>query len=437
MPEQIMEQMKKVEKHLQTFIKTNEANICKLDTKISNLVDEIRAIRTNVNERLDEIERMVTTEGCKIYKDEMVRRQEENQQCQNFITAVKSSLTFLESTLKYGTDTQKFLVSKTSVEKLKFYVVQVYRRNFPCYDISESQVTLNTRRPRRDSQVNFVSAVDIQSSGKKTTFYSGGVQLPGEDIVLADHNNKICILYDSNYQFITSFTLQSHPKNMCLVHDDEVAVTLTDMATIQLLSIRDKIIKVTRTVKSRYLCYGVVARSREEVVVTGPTDDRKNCYWSIISKTTGEKYLHEFYCHRIEGVYVTLNNSKSRVYISVELCNSVYCFGVTDARQYFAYASNDLHHPLGVAVDKEDNLYVVGHNSQNIHKLSPEGNSLFEFRLNEHINSRICRHSLSPLKSSTLNNFQSFPSGDKLRSQVYPLIQRNGTCDVRCSSPRQ
>ncbi|KAK3578419.1 hypothetical protein CHS0354_035620, partial [Potamilus streckersoni] len=120
----------------------------------------------------------------------------------------------------------------------------------------------------------------------------------------------------------------------------------------------------------------MAAISKDEVVVTGPTDNWEKCYWSIVNRTTGERCRHEFHCPTVSQAYVALNNSKSRVYISVARSNSVYCFGLTDGSQHFVYTSNDLHDPLGVAVDREDNVYVVGYSSHNIHKLAPEGSTL-------------------------------------------------------------
>ncbi|KAL3892342.1 hypothetical protein ACJMK2_004555 [Sinanodonta woodiana] len=414
MPEEIMKQMKKIEKHLRTFITTNESNISKLDTAINKITAEIRTIRKIVNEKLDEIERMVTTEGNRICKEEMIGRQEENHQCQCLINAVRNSHLLLESVLKHGTDTQKFLVCKKLIAQLESYTVQIRekyeeikfvgvqleigdfvkeilssdickiaklqlkedRKSFLCSGISESLAVSITRKPSRERVIKLANIFNLECKEQKTAFYTGGVWFPDGHILLADFSNRACFLFDSTYKVITSFSLTSNPCSMCFLHDHEVAVTLPDLKTVQFLSVRDSAIRDAGQVQTKYRCFGVSAISINEVVVTGGTNVRDKCYWSLVSRTAGERCHSEFDCPLVTGAHVTLNNRKSRVYISVEMNNSLYCFGLRDAKQYFVYSSRELQCPLGVAVDNEDNVYVVGCRSNNIHKLSPEGITL-------------------------------------------------------------
>ncbi|KAK3578418.1 hypothetical protein CHS0354_035619 [Potamilus streckersoni] len=268
--QEIIEQLMKLEKHLQTFTLTNESNIGKLEATVINVVAEIWTIRKKVNEMLDQMEKMVKTEGDRIYKEEMVRRQEENRQCQNLINAVRKSHTFLESVLKYGTDSQKFLASKKSIHQMKCYTDQIRekyeeikfltvhlelggfvkeilspdicnlaklqtkecRKSFLCSGIIESLHHSGTGKSPRKHQLKLASVVDIHCPGKVSPYYLGGVQLPGGDIVLVDYSNKIFCLYDSSYNFITSSKLPSEPRNMCLLDDHEVAVTLCYTKTL-------------------------------------------------------------------------------------------------------------------------------------------------------------------------------------------------------------
>ncbi|KAL3888180.1 hypothetical protein ACJMK2_000559 [Sinanodonta woodiana] len=67
-----------------------------------------------------------------------------------------------------------------------------------------------------------------------------------------------------------------------------------------------------------------------------------------------------------------MNNSKTRVYVTVHDKNSLLCFNMEGKKQY-TYSPDNLKCPLGVAVDRDDNIYVVGYSSHNIHQLSPEG----------------------------------------------------------------
>ncbi|KAL3890459.1 hypothetical protein ACJMK2_002741 [Sinanodonta woodiana] len=44
-----------------------------------------------------------------------------------------------------------------------------------------------------------------------------------------------------------------------------------------------------------------------------------------------------------------------------------------EGKKQYTYSPDNLNHPLGVAVDRDDNIYVLGFFSHNIHQLSPDG----------------------------------------------------------------
>jgi len=42
-------------------------------------------------------------------------------------------------------------------------------------------------------------------------------------------------------------------------------------------------------------------------------------------------------------------------------------------KKQYTYSPDNLKFPLGVALDRDDNIYVLGFTSRNIYQLSPEG----------------------------------------------------------------
>ncbi|KAK3610060.1 hypothetical protein CHS0354_032145 [Potamilus streckersoni] len=166
---------------------------------------------------------------------------------------------------------------------------------------------------------------------------------------------------------------------MCLIEDNEVAITMPNQRTVQFLSIRNHSIRETGMVTTIYQCFGLAAVTRGEILVSGRCFDtwsRNKCYWSIIERNGNVKLHHEFVSHYTSYVYAALDMSKSRVYLSVGGSNALHCFGLKDGKQYFVYSSNDLRYPMGVAVDRVDNIYGLGRKSNNIHKLSYDGLTL-------------------------------------------------------------
>ncbi|KAK3580223.1 hypothetical protein CHS0354_012750 [Potamilus streckersoni] len=246
--------MKKIEKHLQTFLEKNESSIYELETEVNNLTAEILDLRQRINTKLEELETLVKTEGYRIYKEE------------GLINAIRNFYTFLETVLKYGTDTQKFLVCKKSLTQFKPYADQISekyeqtesvtvhleigthvhdilshdfssivkleiipeRMHFPCIASSSSSLYSCIIKPLAERQVKLEKVMEIQSVGKMDPMYSGIVHLPDGCVVLTDFKNKTCCLYDNSYIIISSYKLHESPYDVCLMEHNEVAVTYSN-----------------------------------------------------------------------------------------------------------------------------------------------------------------------------------------------------------------
>ncbi|KAK3600570.1 hypothetical protein CHS0354_003508 [Potamilus streckersoni] len=87
-PDEIITAMKKIEIHLNTLVEMNEAVLNNLDLQVSRLTEKIGEIRNKINAALDELEKNETTEGNRIYKEEVIRIHDENHQslscCEKF-----------------------------------------------------------------------------------------------------------------------------------------------------------------------------------------------------------------------------------------------------------------------------------------------------------------------------------------------------------------
>ncbi|KAK3591681.1 hypothetical protein CHS0354_040605 [Potamilus streckersoni] len=121
--------------------------------------------------------------------------------------------------------------------------------------------------------------------------------------------------------------------------------------TLQFLCITSGAIKPTRKVQTRYECWGVASAGNGKIA--------EMCY--------------PFDCQcDLSATYVTLNSSCTRVYISVWKANYLYCFDM-DGRMMYKYSADNLKKPFGVATDRDDNVYLVGRGSNNIHQLTSDG----------------------------------------------------------------
>ncbi|KAK3610051.1 hypothetical protein CHS0354_032136 [Potamilus streckersoni] len=407
-PLNIMEELQTLEDHLRKFLNINEEEIIIMESKITDISAKIGEIRKKIIAMLDDIEIMVKTEGNRIYKDWVNRKQEQNHQCQSLLNAVQNSNALLETISKHGTDMRKFFVASKTMNQLLFYHEQV-REKFGRIEHMKINIKLDKNmkavlskdvemlvkiechkevkdfhgkiimKPLRERSVELSRVIDIDCPSRKNPVYTGIVQLPEGEIMLIDCSNDTCCLYDSSYNFITSHTLPGHPSGICMIGNHGVAIAMPAQKAVQFLLISDRSIRDTGTVTTRYRCYGLDVADKEEIVVSGPcseTSGSRKCYWSLITREGEVKVDHKFDCRWTYEAFVALDTTKYRIYVSVSGGNAVYCFGLNDGEQYFVYVSNDLKFPLCVAVDREDNVYVVGYSSNNIHKLSPDGVTL-------------------------------------------------------------
>ncbi|KAL3891411.1 hypothetical protein ACJMK2_003673 [Sinanodonta woodiana] len=401
-PVEIIADMKKIESHLKKFMEMNKSSVNNLETQVNGLTAEMKKIRKEINDVLDKLVEQVKTEGNRIYKEEVIKKHEQNHQCLSLIHAIRNSHCLLEAAHKYGSNLQKFLMAEKMTSQLHSYynlVGEKYEKtetirfevqiaspikSILSLSLSELGKVLATTssntlplicssRPLKDCHVEKVDVIDLKvPTTGNLPFYSGVTFLHGDRVMLADANNTQCILLSSSYQFIASHTLTGKPWNICVLDDQEVAVSFDSQNKIQILSVIGDIIRPVRMITTGYYCNGIAAAGKGEMVVNSYCDNNKS-QWSLINMRGKVKCTHQYDYPGYNYInYIALNNMKSRVYVNVYAENSLLCFDM-DGKKLFTYSPNNLRYPMGVDVDRYDNIYILGKDSNNLHQLSPDG----------------------------------------------------------------
>ncbi|KAK3611289.1 hypothetical protein CHS0354_004935 [Potamilus streckersoni] len=400
--ENIVDELKKVESHIQRYTELNELNINNLQSQVNGLSAKIQEIRRNINIALDKLEVRIKTEGSQMYKEIVIRKQEENHDCLSLMHAIRNSRILLETVNMYGSDPQKFLMTEKITLQLSSYYTQVREKCMNNETISieleyspliESVLSLSSSglgklvtkttsenltipgllKATKDCQFEKVDVIDVKLHGNTDPLYYGVTFLHGNRVMLADWNQSRCIMLSSSYEFITSYTLTGRPASLCVVDDQEVAVSIPSHNTIQILSVRDDIISPIRTIITQQTCYGIEAAGKGEIVVTGYCGNNKY-YWSLISMEGDVKSSQQFDSPSGYFNYIAINRAKTRVYVTLPGMNTLLCFDMEGKKQ-FTYNPSNLRYPYGVLVDRDDNIFVTGSKSEssNIHHLSPDG----------------------------------------------------------------
>ncbi|KAL3888676.1 hypothetical protein ACJMK2_001040 [Sinanodonta woodiana] len=386
----VIEDLKNVESHLKKFYEMTESNINTLESQVNALTDKIAEVRRKINAALDDLETRVKEEAKCLCKEETVIKEEESHHCLSLMHAVKNSYVILET----------FLLTEKMTSQLSFYYTQI-RGKFDNTDTVKFQLEfaplvksilsqslgdignlvtikcansfplLGLQKPTKVCQVEKADVIKVKVPDGNKPYYTGITILSGNRVMLADFNNSKYILLSSTYHFISSFTLSHKPWNISVMDNEEVAVSLLDQNKVQIMSIRDDHITPIRTITAKHVCCGIAYAGQNTVVISGMCGSNKY-YWGLLSMNVDKKSFHQFDCAGSYFNHVALDKDKTRVYVTLPGSNSLLCFDIDGNRQ-FTYSPDNLRWPSGVSVDWDDNIYVLGYHSRNIHQLSPDG----------------------------------------------------------------
>ncbi|KAK3609034.1 hypothetical protein CHS0354_020699 [Potamilus streckersoni] len=403
-PDDIFGDLKQIEIHLKKFMELNEVILDRIVAQINTSTDQIRVLKKKINDVLDEIEKVLKAEKSRICKEEEIKKEKENQQCSSILSSVTRHLYILKIADTYGSDAQKFLTTEKVRSQLRSYINLVREKyetigtvsikadllssiqSILSVSVSELGKLMSTvdyiiipitysQSHAQYCQVKAVSVIKLQVPALEPTCYTDIAFFPGDRLLAVDYVNQQCILISSSYQFIASCPLPPCPWNICVLDNQEVAVSFLYGNIIHILSVVGNVIRPARVIPTKYNCNGIAYAGNGTMVVNWYNATLRS-EWSLINMR-GEvihSHVYDSPCspYNYYNRYLTLNNAKTRVIISADAINSLLCFDM-DGNRLFTYKADNLVEPKGVVVDRHDNIYVIGHVSKNIHLLSPNG----------------------------------------------------------------
>ncbi|KAK3600475.1 hypothetical protein CHS0354_023576 [Potamilus streckersoni] len=354
-----------------------ESCINGLDLQVKGFSNQIQEIRRKINIALDELETLIKKEAIRIRKEQVIKKQEENHHCLSLIHAVRNSRVRME------TVREKCMNNETISIELEFS--PLIKSVLSLSSSSLGKIVTKTTaqnitmpgllKATKDCRFEKVDVIDVILPDSTNPSDYDVTFLHGNRVMLADWGQSRCIMVNSSYEFITSYTLTSSSAGLCVVDDQEVAVSLAYHNTIQILSVRDDIISLVRTITTQQTCYGIAASGKREIVVTGDCGNN-NYYWSLISIKGDVKSSQQYDSPSGSYNYIAINRAKTRVYVTLPSMHTLLCFDMK-GKKHFIYNPSNLKRPLGILVNRDDNIFFTGCDSSNINHLSPDG-SLFQ-----------------------------------------------------------
>ncbi|KAL3855542.1 hypothetical protein ACJMK2_014749 [Sinanodonta woodiana] len=435
----VIDRLKELKSQLDQFRNENQEEFNKMKAEVNNIPDEIEVVRKKVNTLLDNVKSRITMEKNALLKEESIACHVKNQQCESISSAITNSFHVLEAVFAHGSPRhflttlhkiEEHLVHYESAVKEKYSevrhvdaklsldhsllsLIKSNDTNIAKIDIVEKKHSLapsvfpptkvktvnpttirhdgpddETKtvkertlpekslhfKPLKDCKPEVIAQCNADYPDGRYPRYSAIIRLPDDKVLLVDCNISTCRLYDASFQHLADYKMTSCPLGVCVVEGSEVAVTLPHQKMIQFLTV-DSSIHPGRVINTSQGCDGISALSKDQLVVSCIRND--SLYWCILKMDGLETFCVEV-CPSSWRSQLSVNNRRTHIYVSYYNPGAVYAYSV-NGTCIFKYKHKTLDGACGVGVDREDNLYVVGQMSNNIHQVSPDGTPLQVF----------------------------------------------------------
>lgn len=390
----LLSQLESVHDTLDGIKQRKLENIKEIEDQDKVIRSTVSKLRQKVIERLNVIEKELYDELSNLKKVSISKLEQEARKIQNAEDVVKSYKEHVDFEKEHGTDRETF------------YTVHVIKSHMA--DIEEGMLQTKSRtgfisivfRENGDilENLNTFGSLSLKSSTKTTTFRKDAQLVTKEE-----YKEKFIQSFDYSYEFNVSAdqdvmitgmaitddkrlllcgggkyniivcTLQGKHLQDCKLagepwdvaittdRDRKAVATLPYLYALQFINISS--MTAGKMVKFDWRVYGI-ATINKHIIVGG-----RSCL--LILDNNGTK-LYEMAVPSISVFYIHPREN-SDIYYSDS--TNVYCMK-SDGRHVFCQNLSNLESPRNIVTDNRGNIYVVGHRSNNLHRLTSDGIAL-------------------------------------------------------------
>ena len=383
-------------------------NITEIDQQKRKFLSDISDMRKSFNDHLDKIEKQTVEEMVSVEQNLQV-------QLMNVLVAMEAKRTDFDNirqhvnkVKKYASDLQTFIgmnemtsVVDGEVKKQKGafnYDLYELKLDFPSElesfvkDVSKfgvvsftekhcstslvKKVELQAQIPQENKldvipQLTRKTTVNFQTKDKKCVYIAGCDILPDGKLVFIDQGGKRLLMFSNNgkyEKYIVRFS--GTPFEVSYIGENIVAVTIGDKHEVVFVNVITN--TITNTVDIGYLCYGTDFNvNRLAIRVMKPPTTSHIVYLDPKGKL-------------IDRVNIPCRNSTSislrddTIKCTDSKANKIYCYTLTGQWIWTFKNENVLRKPVGIALDKNRNVYVAGKRTNNVVVVSPGGKNCRE-----------------------------------------------------------
>ncbi|CAG2219324.1 unnamed protein product [Mytilus edulis] len=398
------EQLHFILETLEKMKKNRKENSSRLELEETKIRKEIAKAKENFIKRLESLEKSLLKQLTELNNKDMTVIKHHEKDIGELVKLTKAQKEALEFVRDHCSEKQAFVSihsSKPILDDIENKVKQLtesfvdtslkfiekhskeYLTDIGSIELKETPSSVSTvPYKQRQSQVPIVLKqsitsltylYDIDMKGEELNVVTGITISDNNTLIICDAGTKKVYFCDKNDAYLSSINSPHQPWDITAIPGTTTAVmSCKSIPYIQLIDIdRQQILKQVEVKQGE--CYGVAAT-------------KENIY--IGSK--GKIYVLDLCGHFVRTIQ--LKNVDHYVnYISVcsngNICysynNEVQCI-TSDGKPVFSYSSPDLRDARDIQIDDAGNIYVIGRNSQSIHKLTCSG-TLLDILLNDNL----------------------------------------------------
>ena len=403
----LKKQIKLLETKLTETKKQSKKNCQDVNQYFTTLISDIEQFRSQINTKLDEIERKLEEKAQKIKTVDLKSMECISTQTESIQKHLSEITSTLESLEKYKQNQQLFITTKTSLKQVMDFNKQTdkisHENKITKYSFSWNKeilqnldlccelVDLNVKdREKRHLQkekqrqgegnimykdpkqikAKFVKKINIKHKQDRNRYVCGitGSDLLTSDILaLTDCNNSSVKLVDLHTDAITScLQLDDKPQDLTCMDSNTMVVTCdTNLTFVKF----DGNLSLMKKVPMEAGCCGITSHQNKLFVTfTGQNPSVK------ILNNTGE-VLHTIRTNSqgqnlfVYPQYITVSTDGWTFYVSDSKQHTVTSYSVT-GEQLNVYKHKNLNWPTGLTVVEDQFIFVCGYGSDNLHEIS-------------------------------------------------------------------
>ncbi|XP_060568392.1 uncharacterized protein LOC132726994 [Ruditapes philippinarum] len=351
--------------------------VAKSATSLKDAIAEIENFRTDINKRLDELEKEVKDTATTIHHDNNKMLKKTETACDNINRSLQASADTLKH-LNTNKKTDQLFTELKSAQQQILHNENIAKQLPTTNDVDEynfepnhaikkllqnekSLGALRKKEIKQPAQPKNKAAVPMKmttsrninvktSSDTKECHITGITISPQNQLFVADYDNKSIKMIDINSEEIKQLQIESKPRDVTIVTRDTLAVTLP--GTIQFISFSSNSLSLKNKLKVDGYCYGISHHQGKFAVTFILPVKLQIMDLKGNSKITVEKDSNGDSIFSDPGYVITNSHS---IYVSDEIKNKVKWF---NWQGEMIGRTVDIYGPMGISLLDDGSFFV-------------------------------------------------------------------------------